>query len=69
MRVSLKTKIERLEKQQVKNQKELQKLTDFYLEQIQSKSTQIDLSSLNKGLKDFEQQIRTLEQQKHSYEL
>ena len=65
MRVSLKTKIERLEKQQVKIQKELQKLTD-YLEQIQSKSTQIDLSSLNKGLKDFEQQIRTLEQQKHS---
>ena len=65
MRVSLKTKIERLEKQQVKIQKELQKLTD-YLEQIQSKSTQIDLSSLNNGLKDFEQQIRTLEQQKHS---
>ena len=65
MRVSLKTKIERLEKQQVKIQKELQKLTD-YLEQIHSKSTQIDLGSLNKGLKDLEQQIRTLEQQKHS---
>ena len=65
MRVSLKTKIERLEKQQVKIQKELHKLTE-YLEQIQSKSTHIDLPSHNKGLKDLEQQIRTLEQQKHS---
>jgi len=65
MRVSLKTKIERLEKQQAKIQKELHKLTD-YLEQIQNKSTQIDLLVLNKALKDLEQQIRTLEQQKHS---
>ncbi len=65
MRVSLKTKIERLEKQQVKIQKELHKLTD-YLEQIESKSAQIDLPILNKVLKDLEQQIRTLEQQKHS---
>ncbi len=65
MRVSLKTKIERLEKQQAKIQKELYKLTD-YLEQIQSKSTQIDLPVLNKALKDLEQQIRALEQQKHS---
>jgi chromosome segregation protein len=65
MRVSLKTKIERLEKQQAKIQKELHKLAD-YLEQIQNKSTQIDLPVLNKALKDLEQQIRTIEQQKHS---
>jgi len=65
MRVSLNTKIERLEKKQVKIQKELHKLTE-YLEQIQSKSSQIDLPSLNKVLKDFEQQIRTFEQQKNS---
>ena len=36
------------------------------IEQIQNKSTQIDLPVLNKGLKDLEQQIRALEQQKHS---
>ncbi len=65
MRVSLNTKIERLEKKQIKIQKELHKLTE-YLEQIQSKSSQIDLPSLNNLLKDTEQQIRTLEQQKHS---
>ena len=65
IRVSLNTKIERLEKKQVKIQKELHKLTE-YLEQIQSKSSHIDLPSLNKVLKDLEQQIRTLEQQKHS---
>ena len=65
IRVSLNTKIERLEKKQIKIQKELHKLTE-YLEQIQSKSSHIDLPSLNKVLKDLEQQIRTLEQQKHS---
>ena len=65
IRVSLNTKIERLEKKQVEIQKELHKLTE-YLEQIQSKSSHIDLPSLNKVLKDLEQQIRTLEQQKHS---
>ena len=65
IRVSLNTKIERLEKKQVKIQKELHKLTE-YLEQIQSKSSHIDLPLLNKVLKDLEQQIRTLEQQKHS---
>ncbi|MEC8141246.1 MAG: chromosome segregation protein SMC [Bacteroidota bacterium] len=65
IRVSLNTKIERLEKKQVEIQKELHKLTE-YLEQIQSKSSHIDFPSLSKVLKDLEQQIRTLEQQKHS---
>ena len=65
IRVSLKTKIERLEKQAVKTEKELQKLED-YLQQITTKSDLIDLPSLVTSLKEQEQVIRTLEQQKHS---
>ena len=65
IRVSLKTKIERLEKQAITTEKELQKLED-YLQQIAAKSDQIDLQSLVKALKEQEQVIRTLEQQKHS---
>ena len=65
IRVSLKTKIERLEKQAITTEKELQKLED-YLQQIAAKSDQIDVQSLVKALKEQEQVIRTLEQQKHS---
>ncbi|MCG8372721.1 MAG: chromosome segregation protein SMC [Balneolales bacterium] len=65
MRVGLKDKIERLEKEKATTLKEIDKLGE-YLTQITEKYTNIDLGQLSNLLKQKEQELRQLEQQQHS---
>ncbi len=65
MRVGLKDKIERLEKEKASTLKEIDKLGE-YLTQITEKYTNIDLGQLSNLLKQKEQELRQLEQQQHS---
>jgi chromosome segregation protein len=65
IRVGLKDKIEMLEKEEAKAAKEISKLED-YLKQIVEKYEKLDISKLSQMLKEKEQEVRRLEQQKHS---
>lgn len=65
IRVGLKDKIEKLEKEEVKAAKEISNLEE-YLEQIIEKYEKLDVSSLSQSLKEKEQEVRRLEQQQHS---
>ncbi len=65
IRVGLKDKIERLEKEKKNALKEIDKLSD-YLAQIKEKHDKLDIGSLSQSLKEKEQEVRRLEQQQHS---
>lgn len=65
IRVGLTDKIERLEKEKSRCDKEISKLEE-YLTQIQEKYDKLDIGSLSKELKEKEQEVRRLEQQQHS---
>lgn len=65
IRVGLKDKIEKLEKEEAKTSKEIAKLED-YLNQIVEKYEKLDISKLSQLLKEKEQEVRRLEQQQHS---
>ncbi len=65
IRVGLKDKIEKLEKEQAKTLKEISKL-EKYLNQIVEKYEKLDVASLSQNLKEKEQEVRRLEQQQHS---
>lgn len=65
IRVGLKDKISKLEKEQAKTVKEIEKFEE-YLQQITAKYNKLDISEFNQRLKDKEQEIRVLEQQQHS---
>ena len=65
IRVGLKDKIERLEKEEAQTLKEIEKLED-YLEQIIAKYEKLDLPALSRSLKEKEQEVRRHEQQQHS---
>ena len=65
VRVGLKDKIARLEKEKASSLKEIEKLTD-YLSQIVEKFNNIDIAALSAALKQKEQEVRRLEQQQHS---
>ncbi|XWN36901.1 MAG: chromosome segregation protein SMC [Balneola sp.] len=65
IRVGLKDKIEKLEKEQAKTLKEISKLEE-YLNQIVEKYEKLDVASLSQNLKEKEQEVRRLEQQQHS---
>ena len=65
IRVGLKDKIARLEKQKATTLKEIDKLTK-YLSQIIEKHTSIDISAISASLKRKEQEVRRLEQQQQS---
>jgi chromosome segregation protein len=65
MRVGLKDKITRLEKEKAATLKEIDKLTN-YLNQIIEKHKAIDIASMSNQLKQKEQEVRRLEQQQHS---
>ncbi len=65
IRVGLKDKIEKLEAEKAKTDKEIQKLEE-YLAQIVDKYQKLDISVLSQGLKEKEQEVRRLEQQQHS---
>jgi len=65
IRVGLKDKIEKLEKEEAATQKEIDKLQD-YLSQINEKYQKLDIAQLSKQLKEKEQEVRRAEQQLHS---
>lgn len=65
VRVGLKDKIARLEKEKAATLKEIEKLTE-YLNQIVKKFNNIDISAMSNALKQKEQEVRRLEQQQHS---
>jgi chromosome segregation protein len=65
IRVGLKDKITRLEKEKATALKEIDKLTD-YLTQIVEKHNAIDIGVMSHSLKQKEQEVRRLEQQQHS---
>jgi chromosome segregation protein len=65
IRVGLKDKIEKLEKEEAKVSKEISKLED-YLQQILEKYEKLDISTLSQMLKEKEQEVRRLEQQQQS---
>jgi chromosome segregation protein len=65
VRVGLKDKIEKLEKEKAQTTKEIDKLED-YLRQIVDKYEKLDIGVLSKLLKEKEQEVRRLEQQQHS---
>lgn len=65
VRVGLKDKIEKLEKEEAKTTKEISKLED-YLQQIVEKYDKLDIGKLSQILKEKEQEVRRLEQQQHS---
>jgi len=65
IRVGLKDKIEKLEQEQAKINKEILKLEE-YLAQIVDKYEMLDVASLSQNLKEKEQEVRRLEQQQHS---
>jgi len=65
VRVGLKDKIEKLEKEEAKTTKEIFKLED-YLQQIVEKYEKLDIGKLSQILKEKEQEVRRLEQQQHS---
>lgn len=65
VRVGLKDKITRLEKEKATTLKEIDKLTE-YLNQIVEKHKAIDIGELSNILKQKEQEVRRLEQQQHS---
>lgn len=65
IRVGLKDKIEKLEKEQAKIDKEILKLQE-YLDQIVEKYEKLDVARLSQNLKEKEQEVRRLEQQQHS---
>ena len=65
VRVGLKDKIEKLEKEEAKTTKEISKLED-YLQQIVEKYEKLDIGKLSQILKEKEQEVRRLEQQQHS---
>lgn len=65
IRVGLKDKIEKLEKEETRVTKEITKLED-YLSQIVEKYQKLDIGKLSQMLKDKEQEVRRLEQQQHS---
>lgn len=65
VRVGLKDKITRLEKEKASTLKEIDKLTS-YLNQIVEKHAAIDIGGISNTLKQKEQEVRRLEQQQHS---
>ncbi|MFN1834897.1 chromosome segregation protein SMC [Balneola sp. MJW-20] len=65
VRVGLKDKIEKLESELKKTDKEITKL-DEYLQQIVTKYEKLDIAALSQALKEREQEVRRLEQQQHS---
>ncbi len=65
VRVGLKDRIERLEKEKTTSLKEIDKLTE-YLNQIVEKYNKLDIGLLSAGLKEKEQEVRRIEQQQHS---
>ena len=65
IRVGLKDKIEKLEKEEAKISKEIGKLED-YLQQIVEKYEKLDIGKLSQMLKEKEQEVRRLEQQQQS---
>ncbi|RNC83758.1 MAG: chromosome segregation protein SMC [Balneola sp.] len=65
VRVGLRDKIERLEKEKAASLKEIDKLSE-YLEQIVEKYNKLDIGLLSAGLKEKEQEVRRIEQQQHS---
>ncbi|MEX2604562.1 MAG: chromosome segregation protein SMC, partial [Gracilimonas sp.] len=65
IRVGLKDKIEKLEKEEAQTSKEIGKLED-YLAQIVEKYEKLDIGTLSQSLKEKEQEVRRLEQQQHS---
>ena len=65
IRVGLKNKITRLEKEKATALKEIDKLTD-YLAQIVEKHNAINISVMSHSLKQKEEEVRRLEQQQHS---
>ena len=65
VRVGLKDKIDRLEKEKAASLKEIDKLTE-YLDQIAEKYNKLDIGLLSSGLKEKEQEVRRIEQQQHS---
>ncbi|MEX0719794.1 MAG: chromosome segregation protein SMC [Balneolaceae bacterium] len=65
IRVGLKDKIEKLEKEEAQTSKEIVKL-DAYLQQIVEKYEKLDIGVLSHSLKEKEQEVRRLEQQQHS---
>ncbi|MDR9418336.1 chromosome segregation protein SMC [Gracilimonas sp.] len=65
IRVGLKDKIEKLEKEEAKTSKEISKLEN-YLQQIVEKYEKLDIGKLSQTLKEKEQEVRRLEQQQHS---
>lgn len=65
IRVGLKDKIEKLEKEKAQTSKEIAKLED-YLKQIVDKYEKLDVANLSQNLKEKEQEVRRLEQQQHS---
>ncbi|SMO70447.1 chromosome segregation protein SMC [Gracilimonas mengyeensis] len=65
IRVGLKDKIEKLEKEEAKVSKEITKLEE-YLQQIVEKYEKLDIGKLSQMLKEKEQEVRRLEQQQQS---
>lgn len=65
LRVGLKNKIDRLEKEKATTLKEIDKLSE-YLNQIVEKHKAIDIGLFSNTLKQKEQEVRRLEQQQHS---
>ncbi|WP_020404636.1 chromosome segregation protein SMC [Gracilimonas tropica] len=65
IRVGLKDKIEKLEKEEAKVSKEIVKLEE-YLQQIVEKYEKLDIGKLSQMLKEKEQEVRRLEQQQQS---
>ncbi len=65
IRVGLKDKIEKLEKEEAKTAKEIVKLEE-YLQQIIDKYEKLDIGKLSQMLKEKEQEVRRLEQQQQS---
>ncbi|MEX0608080.1 MAG: chromosome segregation protein SMC [Balneolaceae bacterium] len=65
IRVGLKDKIEKLEKEEAKTSKEIVKLEE-YLQQIVEKYEKLDIGKISQSLKEKEQEVRRLEQQQHS---
>jgi chromosome segregation protein len=65
VRVGLKDKIARLEKEKAQTLKEIDKLTN-YLNQIVEKHQKIDIGAMSTLLKQKEQDVRRMEQSQHS---
>ena len=65
IRVGLKDKIEKLEKESAKATKEISQLEE-YLEQIIDKYQKLDIGAISHQLKEREQEVRRNEQQLHS---